>query len=236
LTGKPTFEVLATAAYKGERVAARRLAARMTITEADALHQVMTQAAGALGLSHLLVEREQLRARDEERRTARTEEKLHQQALRKARMQPSSTAWHGWFDGSAHPNPGQIGIGALLCGPAGERIEISRRAGHGNSGEAEYLALTALLEAAAQQTTGDLTIYGDSQVVVNDVNLSEESIAAGRGAKGLEAHRARVITLLEQLAPLGAVSLRWVPRHRNGDADRLSQQAIDRSPGAQAED
>lgn len=234
MTGNTTFDILATAAYKGERVAARRLAARLRITEADALGQHLTQIAGALGLPHLLAERERLRLRDEQRRTARSEEKLHQQALRKARLQTSTTSWHGWFDGSAHPNPGQIGIGALLCGPAGERIEISRRAGYGNSGEAEYLALTALLEAAAQSGAGGLTVYGDSQVVVNDVNLSEESIAAGRGAKGLEEYRARVIALMEQLAPLGAVSLRWVPRRRNGDADRLSQQAIDRSPGTEA--
>jgi ribonuclease HI len=60
-------------------------------------------------------------------------------------------------------------------------------------------------------------------VVVNDVNLSVQAIAAGRGAKGLEAHRARTVALM---VALGQVSLRWVPRHRNGDADRLSQQAI----------
>jgi ribonuclease HI len=220
------FEVLATAAYKGERVAARRLASRTRTSEADALHQVLTLAAGAQGLQHLLAEREQLRLRDEARRTARTEEKTQQQALRKARMQPDADAWRGWFDGSAHPNPGQIGIGALLCGPAGERIEISRRAGHGNSGEAEYLALTALLETAAQHCATGLVVYGDSQVVINDVNLSAQAVTAGRGAKGLEAHRARTVELM---AALGHVSLRWVPRHRNGDADRLSQQAIDRT-------
>ena len=217
------FEVLATAAYKGERVAARRLAARNGTPEADALHQVLALAAGAQGLSHLLAERERLRLRDDARRAARTEEKATQQALRKARMQPDAEAWRGWFDGSAHPNPGQIGIGALLCGPAGERIEISRRAGHGNSGEAEYLALTALLEAAAHNGATGLVVYGDSQVVVNDVNLSAQAVAAGRGAKGLEAYRARTAELM---SALGQVSLRWVPRHRNGDADRLSQQAI----------
>jgi ribonuclease HI len=70
--------------------------------------------------------------------------------LRKASLQPLATAWRGWFDGSAHPNPGQIGIGALLCGPDGQRVEISRRAGHGSSSDAEYLALTALLEAAGE--------------------------------------------------------------------------------------
>jgi ribonuclease HI len=217
------FEVLATAAYKGERVAARRLAARAQLTEAQALLQVLTLAAGALGLAALLAERERLRMLDQDRRLARHGEKARQLALRQARLQPSADTWRGWFDGSAHPNPGQIGIGALLCGPSGERVEISRRAGHGNSGEAEYLALTALLEAAAQAGAVELVVYGDSQVVVNDVNLSPQEVTAGRAAKGLEAHRARV---MELMMVLGAVSLRWVPRHRNGDADRLSQQAI----------
>jgi ribonuclease HI len=232
LNGAPmsetTFEVLATAAYKGERVAARRLAARMRMAEADALRQVMTLAAGVQGLALLLAEREQLRLRDDARRLAKSEEKSRQLALRKARtgMQSDAGAWRGWFDGSAHPNPGRIGIGALLCGPAGERIEISRRAGHGNSGEAEYLALAALLEAAGQIGATGLVVYGDSQVVINDVNLSAQAIAAGRGAKGLEAHRAQVMALM---STLGQVSLHWVPRHRNGDADRLSQQAIDNS-------
>lgn len=222
--GVTEFEELATAAYKGERVAARRLAARMELTEADALRRVLTGIAGLAGLPRLLEERGRERLRDELRRAARTQEKARLQALREARMRPPSDGWRGWFDGSAHPNPGQIGIGALLCGPAGERLEISRRAGHGNSGEAEYLALTALLEAAARLGATRLVVYGDSQVVVNDVNLSAQAVAAGRGAKGLEAHRARVMDLLE---PLGGVSLRWVPRHRNGDADRLSQRAIE---------
>ena len=221
-----SFEVLATAAYKGERVAARRLATRTQVTEADALLQVLTLAAGTQGLARLLAARDQLRLREQARRLARTEEKTQQLALRKARMQPdANAAWRGWFDGSAHPNPGRIGIGVLLCGPAGERIEISSRAGHGNSGEAEYLALAALLEAALHHGASGLVIYGDSQVVVNDVNLGAQAVMAGRGAKGLEAHRARAVELM---AALGQVSLRWVPRHRNGDADRLSQQAIDR--------
>ncbi|MRW88767.1 reverse transcriptase-like protein [Duganella sp. FT80W] len=211
------FEMLATAAYKGERVAARRLATRMRLSEQQALLQVLTLAAGALGLAHLLAEREQSRQRDEERRLARQAVSAHKLAARKAALQPAG-GWRGWFDGSAHPNPGAIGIGALLCGPDGQQVEISRRAGHGNSSEAEYLALTALLEAARLAGATGLTVYGDSQVVVNDVNLG-----AARGAKGLEEYRARVAELI---AALGGVQLRWVPRHRNGDADRLSQQAI----------
>lgn len=130
----------------------------------------------------------------------------------------SAAGWQGWFDGSATPNPGRIGIGALLLGPAGERIEISRRAGHGTSGDAEYLALIALLEAAVEQGIGELLVRGDSQVVVQDV------LTAGvPGAQALEEHRARVLALMAQL---DNVALRWLPRHRNGAADELSQRAV----------
>ena len=129
-------------------------------------------------------------------------------------------AWRGWFDGSAHPNPGKLGIGALLLGPNGERIEVSQAAGYGNSSEAEDAALTAVLQAAlkVRPPPVQLLLYGDSQVVINDVLGTTPT-----GAKGLEAQRASVVALLLQLHD---VTLRWLPRHRNGEADKLSQLAI----------
>lgn len=146
------------------------------------------------------------------------QERARAEKLARQPVPASAAAWHAWFDGSAHPNPGRIGIGVLLSGPAGERIEISRRAGHGSSGDAEYLALIAALEKAVELGVPELLVYGDSQVVVQDVLLSPSA-----GAKALEEHRARVGHLL---SALGQVNVRWVPRHKNGDADRLSQQAI----------
>ena len=129
-------------------------------------------------------------------------------------------AWRGWFDGSAHPNPGKLGIGALLLGPNGERIEVSQAAGYGSSSDAEYAALLAVLQAAltVRPAPVQLLLYGDSQVVINDVLATTPA-----GAKGLETQRATVVALLEQFTD---VSLRWLPRHRNGEADRLSQLAI----------
>src|SRR5471032_173853 len=215
----PEFEALSTAAYHTERVLARRLSVKRGWTPAAALAEVLTQTAGAQGLAALLAERAQARALDAARRAAKAQEKSDRLALKQARGLAPPGAWLAWFDGSAHPNPGRLGIGALLCGPAGERIEISRRAGHGNSGEAEYLALLALLEAAVAYRPPLLVVCGDSQVVINDVKLAPSST----GAIGLEAHRARALQLMAQL---DSVSLRWIPRHRNGDADRLSQQAI----------
>lgn len=213
-----TWEALSAAAFKGERVISRRLAARSGIGELAALLQTLTQSAGGMGLDALLAERARLQAADVARRAAKAQKQsLKRQQQLEHRRAPAD-AWQAWFDGSAHPNPGRLGIGALLCGPQGERVEISRRAGYGNSGEAEYLALIALLEAAAPLQPARLLIHGDSQVVINDVNGAEADRASG-----LEALRAHSLALMATLAD---VRLAWIPRHRNGAADQLSQQAI----------
>lgn len=152
-----------------------------------------------------------------ERREAKMQARRAQLAARR-QDHGGPLAWRGWFDGSAHPNPGRLGVGALLLGPDGERIEVSQAAGHGSSSDAEYAALTAVLRAALDVRPVQLLLYGDSQVVINDVLGTTPA-----GAKGLEMHRATVVTLLQQFPD---VSLRWIPRHRNGEADRLSQRAI----------
>jgi ribonuclease HI len=233
MTTSPSPDTLAAligAAFHNERVAARRMAAREGVDEAEALRRVMAQSAtaqGLAGLADLLAARARLKRDEAERRAAKLAARSEKVAAMKARAQPAPQpgAWQAWFDGSAHPNPGRLGIGGLLLGPAGERIEISERAGHGNSGEAEYLALVALLEAAVAARPGVLAIYGDSQVVIGDV-AGGVGAAGGAGAAGLEQHRERALDLLAQLAKSGRVTLHWVPRHRNGEADRLSQQAI----------
>lgn len=96
-------------------------------------------------------------------------------------------------------------------------MEISEYAGHGSSSDAEYLALIALLEAAVQHGVQELQIAGDSQAVVQDMLMEEEFSAAA-----LAQHRAQAVALMQKL---GDVALHWVPRHRNAEADRLSQRA-----------
>lgn len=141
----------------------------------------------------------------------------------------ATDAWLAWFDGSALPNPGRIGIGALLRGPQGQVVEISRRAGDGSSSDAEYLALIALLEAALPHRPPQLIIHGDSQVIIDDLKPPRKGKS---NAKGLEALRARALELIAQLGGAPVVTVRWVPRHRNPEADRLSQAAVRPSPGA----
>lgn len=160
-------------------------------------------------------------------RTGVTEEqalraRLEQRAARQARHDGPATPWRAWFDGSAHPNPGRCGIGALLTGPNGERVEISQAAGYGNSSEAEYRALIALLEAALRAQARGLTVYGDSRVVVDDVNGPDRT-----AARSLEVYRRQARALMEQL---GGPALRWLPRHKNQSADALSQRAVAAMP------
>lgn len=212
------FDALCDIAFHGERVAGRRLAQRTGVTEEAALRATLEQAAGVAGLPALCDERRAQKAEMASRSTMRAAEKARANARRAERHDGAATPWRGWFDGSAHPNPGRCGIGALLVGPDGQRISVSSAAGYGNSSEAEYLALISVLEAARDAGARGLTLYGDSQVVINDMNGAEDA-----AAQSLHELRARAKALI---ALLGEVALRWIPRHKNGEADALSQRAV----------
>ena len=209
---------LLAAAYKTELVLSRKLAMRNAISDELALRAILEQRAGARGLPHLLNERAALRAAEQSRAAARAAQQASARRVRMARHDGPPSAWRAWFDGSAHPNPGRCGIGAVLTGPFGERVEISRAAGYGNSSEAEYRALIAVLEAALHAGARGLTVHGDSRVVIDDVNGPD-----GAAASSLRAYRAQALDLLGQL---DEVCVRWLPRHKNGAADALSQRAV----------
>jgi len=214
------FPRLLSAAFKSELRASGRLARRSGCSPEQALRATLQQRAGAAtpdALSALLDERAAQQAVDAARMAARKTRNAAALLLRQSRHDGASTLWRAWFDGSAHPNPGHCGIGARLLGPSGERVDISREAGYGNSSEAEYRALIALLEAAVECGAHGLTIYGDSQVVIDDLNGSTADAAVS-----LHACRNAALALLAQLRE---VTLRWIPRHKNHLADALSQRA-----------
>jgi ribonuclease HI len=205
-------------AYKSERTASRRLAAAQGLSEEQALRRILGLNAGKAGLAALVEARTAGQLADERRAAAR--DALRQAArTRQARRHDGvASTWRAWFDGSARPNPGRCGIGARLEGPDGI-VEISRPAGYGNSSEAEYCALIALLEAAVARGVSSLTVYGDSQVVIGDVTSPDID-----AAPALHDYRATARALM---ARIDGLHLRWVPRHKNAQADALSQRAFD---------
>jgi ribonuclease HI len=215
------FSRLLEIAYKGERVASRRLAAAEGVAEEQALRRTLELKAGKAGLAALVDARTADREAQASRSAAREAGRQAARARQARRHDGAPTAWRAWFDGSARPNPGRCGIGARLQGPDGA-LEISRPAGYGNSSEAEYLALIALLEAAVARGVAGLTVYGDSQVVIGDVTGADID-----AAPALQAYRTTARALMARIAGL---QLRWVPRHKNTQADALSQRAFDDLP------
>lgn len=130
-----------------------------------------------------------------------------------------NNTWQAWFDGATkHTNPGIRGIGAVLKGPAGQIVEIAQEIGEGTNNEAEYCALMAVLDAAVDAGVQDLVVYGDSQLVIRQVN--GEWLINSLGLVPL------CKTVRELKAQIPQVSLRWIPREQNTEADALSKRAI----------
>lgn len=211
----PDWAALCAVAYQRERVRARRLARTAALSEHHALCRILKEAAHPNDLTTLLQRRAELLVTEQLRKTIHKEAQRATWQRRRASETITAQCWHSWFDGSARPNPGQIGLGVLLRGPAGQAIELSLCGGFGDSSQAEYLALIALLEAACQQRVMSLLIHGDSRVVLDDVR-------ATIGIPVLGTYRERARTLLAQIPE---VELRWIPRLRNHAADALSQRA-----------
>ncbi|WP_079435356.1 ribonuclease HI family protein [Zoogloea sp. LCSB751] len=130
-----------------------------------------------------------------------------------------STEWQIWFDGSAYPNPGRLGLGALLRGPDGQHIELSTTAhGNGCNNEAELLALEQALRLAGEAGAAHLRVRGDSDFVVRHLN--------GEARTDIARLHGIIERLQTELGAFVSVRLEWVPRHRNPDADRLSRAAL----------
>lgn len=208
---------IAETAYHAEKVASRRLAIKKSITPEQALRQILELAAGSADISQLLASRKAQALADVKRLAARRQNKCDARAIKLNKNQVATGSWQAWFDGSARPNPGKCGIGAVLKGPNGEQFDVCLAAGYGNSSEAEYLALIMLLEKAIEVKASPLVIYGDSQVVIGDVMGSCKF-----AAMSLAPSRVRALSLMTQLI---GVSLCWIPRHKNNEADALSQRA-----------
>jgi ribonuclease HI len=126
---------------------------------------------------------------------------------------------HVYFDGAARGNPGPAAIGWVIVTGDGIAAEGSERIGRATNNQAEYEALLAALEAAAEYGFDELVVKGDSQLVVEQV----------RGAwdvndPTLREHRLRVRELLDEFETW---SIDHVPREINARADELANEALD---------
>jgi ribonuclease HI len=123
-------------------------------------------------------------------------------------------------DGGARGNPGPAAIGAVLSDDDGEVVaERSETIGRATNNVAEYRALLAGIELAAENGATELEIRGDSELVVRQV----EGRYKVKDATMRELHA----EVKKALRGFESWEIRHVRREQNAEADRLVNQALD---------
>jgi ribonuclease HI len=123
-------------------------------------------------------------------------------------------------DGGARGNPGPAGIGVVLQAPNGDVLEeIGRGIGWATNNVAEYEGLIAGLEAARKHGAAELEVFMDSTLVVEQMKGSYRV-----KNPGLRSLHAKARSLARQF---DKITFTAVPRARNKEADRLSNQGMD---------
>jgi len=129
-----------------------------------------------------------------------------------------------YFDGLCEPNPGGVATYGFVVKRDGKKIHE----GHGLAGTpktpqatnnvAEYTGLIRALEwLLSQKTKEPIVIRGDSDLIIKQVK-GEYKVKSGL----LAPLHGQVKELLEKLP---ALTIEWIQRERNADADRLTNLA-----------
>lgn len=126
-----------------------------------------------------------------------------------------------YTDGAARGNPGPAGIGYVIYDAEGNRLaEDAAYLGETTNNVAEYTALLRALARALELSSGPLQVYSDSELMVRQLNGE------------YRVKQPHLVPLHEEarklLARFTLVRVTHVPREKNKEADRLSNEGIDR--------
>ena len=142
-------------------------------------------------------------------------------------MDPLCAPWVIHCDGSAVPNPGRMGLGAVLRGPDGAAPHHISEATTftGCNNEAELRALIAALQWLVEQVPAAATtvqVFSDNSVLVAQLGASTVQPIARLAPLFDEARHA--------LQGFAHAQLQWIPRHHNSAADTLARAALGLAP------
>lgn len=126
-----------------------------------------------------------------------------------------------YFDGACIPtNPGGTATGGVVL--IREDGEVTREAfvvaNHSTNNVAEWGALVRGIELAISQGVDCLMIYGDSDLVIRQLNRQWKC-----KKEHLRKFRDSAWKLLDSI---GFWDAKWIPREQNTEADRLSGEAL----------
>jgi ribonuclease HI len=135
---------------------------------------------------------------------------------------PSTSDWiDAHCDGGARGNPGPAGYGALIQNHEGMVIaELSEFLGMRTNNYAEYSGLLGCLQYALDHNHPRLRVVSDSELMVKQIQGKYQVKSPDLKPLYDEAKR--------RIAKLEAFEITHALRHKNKDADRLANEAMDR--------
>jgi probable phosphoglycerate mutase len=134
----------------------------------------------------------------------------------------------GWVtahcDGGARGNPGPAGFGAVITAEDGTKLaELSGFLGFKTNNVAEYSGLLASLEWALANGQKRLRVVSDSELMVKQIQGRYKVSSPDLKPLYEEAKR--------RIARLEGFEISHALRHKNKDADRLANAAMDKGMG-----
>ncbi|OFW06251.1 MAG: hypothetical protein A3G20_02750 [Acidobacteria bacterium RIFCSPLOWO2_12_FULL_59_11] len=126
-----------------------------------------------------------------------------------------------YIDGGSRGNPGPAGFGVVLQDAKGHTVDtLAEFLGEATNNVAEYRALLAALEYAAEKKCRRLKVYCDSELIARQ--MQGRYRVKSPDLKPLYQRAQQLSSLLEHFA------IEHIPREKNHLADRLANEAMDR--------
>ncbi len=146
----------------------------------------------------------------------------------KPSQSPSKSHWiNAHCDGGARGNPGPAGYGALIQDDNGTVLaELSEFLGMRTNNYAEYSGLLGCLQYALDHHHPRLRVVSDSELMVKQIQGKYKVNSPDLKPLWQEARN--------RIAKLEAFEISHALRHKNKDADRLANEAMDRGMKPQA--
>lgn len=134
-------------------------------------------------------------------------------------------AYIAFTDGASRGNPGHAGLGIVLYENKELKEQISEYLGKMTNNEAEYYALIRALERVKGLGESSLVVCSDSEFLVKQL----------RGEYKVKSEKIKPLyEKVKELQESIQLSLQWVPREENKEADSLANQAIDQEQKQQS--
>ena len=125
-----------------------------------------------------------------------------------------------YTDGASRGNPGPAAIGVVIKDGQGKVLaRISRRIGRTTNNQAEYRAIIAALEEASRLGVARVELKSDSELAVKQI--------VGRYRVKNQALRPLHQRVRELQSLFQSLTIAYIPRRQNAEADRLSNAALD---------